>query len=231
VFNTIDNISGTGDGPAGCYSDFTSMVTTLTPGQSYPVTLRNASAYTADQAAVWIDWNHNLGLLDAGEQYTLTSADGGATFTGTVTVPAAPLSGMTRLRTRVTWTGTLSPCGSTTYGEVEDYSVNIPVQGVCCRGATCNVAVVQANCAATGFAGAVYTTAGGNTCNAAGNSSTPCCHADYDKMNGVQTADIFAFLNDWFAGSKNAVPGGDGVHGVLSVNGIFDFLTDWFAGC
>jgi hypothetical protein len=231
VLNTIDNVTGTGNGPAGCYGDFTAISTTLVPGQSYPVTLRNASAYAADQAAVWIDWNHNLAFVESGEQYTLSSADGGATFTGTVTVPAAPMTGTTRLRTRVMWTGTLAPCGSTSYGEVQDYTVSVPVSGgVCCRGATCNTAVTQANCVATGAAGAAYATSAG-ACNASGDSITPCCYADYDKMNGIQVADIFAFLNDWFAGNRTALPGGDGVHGTLTVSHIFDYLNIWFAGC
>lgn len=231
VVNTINNNTGTGDGPVGCYSDHTGLSTALTPGQSYAVTLQNASAYSGDQAAVWIDWNHNLSFLDSGEQYTLSSANAGATFTGTVLVPVGAQGGPTRLRTRVTWTGALSPCGNTTYGEVEDYTVSVPALGVCCRGATCNTAVAEAACVAGGFYGAVYATSGGNVCNASGVSNAPCCQADYDKVNGIQVADVFAYLNDWFAGSKMAIPGGNGVHGVLTVSHIFDYLNVWFGGC
>jgi hypothetical protein len=107
-----------------------------------------------------------------------------------------------------------------------------PPPGVCCRGATCNQGItVAASCtvAAGANAGALFATPF-TSCNSAGDSTTPCCAADYDKMNGVQVADIFAMLNDWFAELKYAIPGGDGVHGTLSVQNIFDFLNDWFAG-
>jgi hypothetical protein len=103
--------------------------------------------------------------------------------------------------------------------------------GVCCRGATCNVGVGQAGCTTSGvLAGASFASAAA-TCNAGGVVSTPCCYADYNKVNGIGVQDIFDFLNDWFAGSRLAVFGGDGVHGTPNVQGIFDFLNAWFGGC
>jgi hypothetical protein len=42
--------------------------------------------------------------------------------------------------------------------------------------------------------------------------------------------DIFDFLNDWFAGRKSAIVGGDGTTGTLAVQNIFNFLNAWFAG-
>lgn len=41
-------------------------------------------------------------------------------------------------------------------------------------------------------------------------------------------ADIFAFLNGWFAGSPDT--DFDGING-LQVADIFAFLNAWFAGC
>ena len=46
----------------------------------------------------------------------------------------------------------------------------------------------------------VYT----GTCDASGDTTIPCCYADYNKVNGVSVQDIFDFLNDWFAGSHFA---------------------------
>ncbi len=101
--------------------------------------------------------------------------------------------------------------------------------GVCCRGATCNTTVLQAACVTSGTQwGASFSTASG-TCNIAGNNTSPCCHANYDKVDGIQVADIFAFLNDWFASSTFADFGGDGTT-APDVNDIFDFLNAWFAG-
>jgi hypothetical protein len=54
------------------------------------------------------------------------------------------------------------------------------------------------------------------------------CGADFDGLNGLQVADIFAFLNAWFSGSVSA--DFDGLNG-LQVVDVFAFLNAWFAGC
>jgi hypothetical protein len=54
------------------------------------------------------------------------------------------------------------------------------------------------------------------------------CLADYDKNDRVDGADVFKYLDDWFAG----VPISNGsVARVSSVNGLMEFLAAWFAGC
>jgi hypothetical protein len=53
------------------------------------------------------------------------------------------------------------------------------------------------------------------------------CRADFDQNGSLSVADIFAFLNGWFAGDPRADFNGGG----LSVQDIFDFLNAWFAGC
>jgi hypothetical protein len=55
-----------------------------------------------------------------------------------------------------------------------------------------------------------------------------CCQADYDCSGTLAVADIFAFLNSWFAGEARA--NFDGMNG-LQVADIFAFLNAWFAGC
>lgn len=54
------------------------------------------------------------------------------------------------------------------------------------------------------------------------------CAADFDGVNGLTVADIFAFLTAWFAG--NPAADFDQMNG-LTVADIFAFLTAWFAGC
>jgi hypothetical protein len=107
-----------------------------------------------------------------------------------------------------------------------------PAPGVCCRGATCNTTISQANCVAPGggsTAGAAFTTSA-SACNAAGNRTTPCCEANYNKAGGVSVQDIFDFLSDWFAGSPFARVGGDGTGAAPTVQSVFDFLGAWFGG-
>jgi hypothetical protein len=98
--------------------------------------------------------------------------------------------------------------------------------GICCRGATC-VALTTNNCVPIGSAGVVqrYQV----LCNPQ-NPTTPCCHADYNKIGGITIQDIFDYLNDWFTGSSTAVTGGDGT-GTPTVQHIFDYLNLWFVGC
>ncbi|HMN41109.1 MAG TPA: GC-type dockerin domain-anchored protein [Phycisphaerales bacterium] len=54
------------------------------------------------------------------------------------------------------------------------------------------------------------------------------CPADFNGNGTLEVADIFAFLNAWFAGSPAA--DFDGLSG-LQVADIFAFLNAWFAGC
>ncbi|MBY0313478.1 MAG: hypothetical protein K2W85_15545 [Phycisphaerales bacterium] len=56
----------------------------------------------------------------------------------------------------------------------------------------------------------------------------PYCVGDHNDDGLITTADIFAFLNDWFA----SVPTSDAdASGVLSAADIFAFLNAWFSGC
>jgi hypothetical protein len=119
---------------------------------------------------------------------------------------------------------------STNFSQRSEFSVVITTTGVCCRGATCNTTVAQADCTVSnGLAGASFSSAA-STCNTAPTSNSPCCYADYNKFGGVAVSDIFDFLADWFAGSVYANTGGTGAGGSLSVQNIFDFLAAWFAG-
>ncbi|MBY0310968.1 MAG: hypothetical protein K2W85_02750 [Phycisphaerales bacterium] len=101
-----------------------------------------------------------------------------------------------------------------------------PPEGVCCRGATC-ATLSQTNCSTPAGSGAGAAFVASATC---GGTTTPCCHADYDKLGGVGVPDIFAYLNDWFAGSPMAFFAGDG-SGSPSVSNLFDYLNAWFVGC
>ncbi len=51
---------------------------------------------------------------------------------------------------------------------------------------------------------------------------------DVDASLSVTVADIFAFLNRWFAGDNRA--NFNGVNGITTQD-IFDYLAAWFAGC
>ncbi|HPT02876.1 MAG TPA: carboxypeptidase regulatory-like domain-containing protein, partial [Bacteroidales bacterium] len=118
-FNTIDNSTG-----CSYYANYTSISTDVKAGDTYPVTVTNPVPYSSDQAALWIDYNHNE-VFDNDESYPLTQGGGGATFTGNILIKETSLPGPTRMRIRLSYAATPAPCGTQTYGEVEDYTVNV----------------------------------------------------------------------------------------------------------
>jgi len=114
----IDNISGSDK-----YADYTYMSTDMELGKSYEITVVNGSPYDNDQCGAWIDWNRNEEFDDG--MIVFEGSPGQGPYTATITPPLGTKTGKTRMRIRITYTGNLTPCGSTTWGEVEDYSINV----------------------------------------------------------------------------------------------------------
>lgn len=120
---TIDNVTDCASGPS---VDYTALSTNISQGASLPITVLNGpSIYAEDQVVAWVDWNNNQFFGDAGETFPLDSADLGATFTGVITAPIDAALGSVRMRIRMMYTGSPSPCGTSDYGEVEDYTINV----------------------------------------------------------------------------------------------------------
>lgn len=120
----IGDISNKSDWQGGV-ADYTSKNTKVKVGSSYDIKVTNGYAYSSDSVSVFVDWNKDCDFDDANETFRLTSSDGGSTFTGKITVPANATGGMTRMRVRMTYYNTPTACGSSTYGEVEDYSLDV----------------------------------------------------------------------------------------------------------
>ncbi len=99
--------------------------------------------------------------------------------------------------------------------------------GQCCRGAICSI-VDPASCVGTSNGGAVFNASDSSCLSPTGIAL--CCLPDYDKLGGITINDIFAFLNDWFAGSPLANFGTDGSLPPQDVTSIFSFLNAWFLG-
>lgn len=120
VCNTINNSSS-----RTTYSDFTAISTNLTIGSTYTVTVTNGStSYSSDQCLIWADWNRDGDFVDAGENI-LSSSNGVGPYSTGFTVPASATAGNVRVRVRIHDTSdgpNATPCGTSTYGEVEDYT-------------------------------------------------------------------------------------------------------------
>tara|TARA_R110000850_G_scaffold271031_2_gene404882 strand:+ start:280215 stop:283850 length:3636 start_codon:yes stop_codon:yes gene_type:complete len=125
--NTINNVSGSGGG----YSDFTNISTDLTVGDTYTVTVTPTWTGTvyAEGYSVWIDYNNDGDFTDAGEQVWTRAATTASPVSGTFTIPAGALQGQTRMRVSMKYNGIPTSCETFTYGEVEDYTVNIVSSG------------------------------------------------------------------------------------------------------
>ncbi len=124
TFQEIDNTTAC-DG----YGDYTALVATVEAGGSYPISITIGGAYSLDTAAVYVDWNQDLDFDDPGETATLNPGAGYGPYSGTVDVPLDALGGETRMRIRLAWNTNPGPCGSYSYGEVEDYTVSLGEAG------------------------------------------------------------------------------------------------------
>lgn len=132
MVNTLNNVSG-GSGDNG-YTDFTGMSTDLATFNTYDLTLTpgfGGFPY-GEYWVIYIDYNQD-GTFD---QVNELAFDAGAAtpdvVTGTITIPADAVIGLTRMRVIMRFgnggQGTPvppTPCDNFTFGEIEDYCVNI----------------------------------------------------------------------------------------------------------
>lgn len=122
-FGSIDNASGDGNG----YSDFTSQTATVAKGSSTNITITPTWTGTvySEGYSVWIDFNQDGDFTDAGEQVFSQNATQTTPVSGTINIPSSALSGTTRMRVSMKYNGVPTSCETFTYGEVEDYTINI----------------------------------------------------------------------------------------------------------
>jgi hypothetical protein len=133
--NTLNNTSAC---TAGGYVDYGNMSTTLAKGTAYSATITpgitgqaNPGAYTDDEIAIWIDYNNDMDFNDVGEQVGYVIVATGWSNVFNFTVPMTAATGALNMRVRISYStdGAIVPCGQSTYGEVEDYTVNITTSG------------------------------------------------------------------------------------------------------
>jgi len=119
---TINNSSAC---TSGGYKDYTALSTNMTIGTGYTITVTNGNGYIDDQCGIWVDWNHDGDFADANETITVNGTPGVGPYTATISPPLGAATGTTRMRIRITYTGTLDPCDTVQYGETEDYTINV----------------------------------------------------------------------------------------------------------
>jgi PKD repeat protein len=130
---TLNTLNNTSNCSTGGYANYTNISTSLAKGVSYSMTIvpgtpgQTNSAYTDDELAAWIDFNNNNSFSDPGEEVAYVLVGQGWSNTFNFTVPTTATIGNVRMRVRISYSpdGAIAPCGQSTYGEVEDYTINI----------------------------------------------------------------------------------------------------------
>ncbi len=120
---TINNNSGANAG----YGNFTSLSTGIARGVSTTITITpgwRATTYN-EGYAVWIDYNQDGDFIDAGELVYSRAITTTTPVSGAFTIPATATLGNTRMRVSMKYNGVPTACETFSFGEVEDYTINI----------------------------------------------------------------------------------------------------------
>ncbi|WP_347374081.1 GEVED domain-containing protein [Aequorivita sp. Q41] len=137
IFAGIDNSSPSDPFTAPSYEPFLDIEANVLTGETYDVTLQGNPIWDICYS-VFIDWNQNGILDDAGEVYEIDcvgwvpGGGEGELALGTIDVPQDAVTGKTRMRVMANADSgySLDPCGSYYYGQAEDYTVvvrNTPI--------------------------------------------------------------------------------------------------------
>lgn len=123
-FGTINNPSTSTAG----YEDFSYLISDVNKESVIPITITPAWTGTTypEGYAVFIDWNNDGDFSDANETAFTKAASTATTATGSITIPPnAPYLGNVRMRVAMQYNAIPTSCGTYTYGQVEDYTLNV----------------------------------------------------------------------------------------------------------
>ncbi len=147
TFATLNNsstCSSVGPGPGSVmnkYSNYAGFLAapTVTQGQTVTFTIQigTCNGNYNNSASIYIDYNQNGLFTDAGEQVYLSAAttNGPHFESGSVTIPMTASVGITRMRviSNETSPAFINPTGTYSWGETEDYCIDI-AQALPCTG-------------------------------------------------------------------------------------------------
>lgn len=120
---------------SGGYVNYTNLSATVGKGSTYNVQVNNGvvtggvptefSGYIGDRCGIWVDWNQDGDFDEANEAVTVNSGNAPFFWTASITVPDGATFGQTRMRVRIVYNETPSSCGLSSFGETEDYRINV----------------------------------------------------------------------------------------------------------
>ncbi len=122
---SINTISGNNNG----YGNLTSISTDLALGSSNTITITPAWNGVSNYEAysVWIDFNQDGDFNDNGELVYSKQKTKSKSISANLIIPTSATIGTTRMRISMKNSILPNPCEIFSYGEVEDYTVNITV--------------------------------------------------------------------------------------------------------
>jgi len=121
----------TGQGTTG-YSFYSDLGINFTQDVAYNMTIApgySGTVYT-EYLKAWIDFDQN-GSFEADEVIFDTPDKVNTATTLGFAIPVDATPGLTRMRVMINFNEITDPCGNFTFGEVEDYCVNIKEAGYC----------------------------------------------------------------------------------------------------
>ncbi|WP_106791349.1 M14 family zinc carboxypeptidase [Aquimarina sp. Aq78] len=120
----LGGIANTTAANAG-YGDFTNLIANIGTGtNTIVVSAGFANTAYREYWSIWIDYNQN-GTFDSAEQIVSNLSNSSANQSFNFDVPTTAVAGNTRMRVSMKYSTASGPCDTFTYGEVEDYTVNI----------------------------------------------------------------------------------------------------------
>ncbi|MDO5509216.1 MAG: choice-of-anchor J domain-containing protein [Weeksellaceae bacterium] len=133
-FAGINNATSAEGAESAGHMDFTDQVGHVVPGETYTITLQGYTGGNyANRFVIFIDWNQNGVLDDAGEVYEVTqelvnsTGTDGQQVTHEITVPANALIGETRMRVKKQFGPNYytDPCMAPGFGQAADYTLQV----------------------------------------------------------------------------------------------------------
>jgi chitodextrinase len=122
-FGTINNAS---TGTAG-YENFTAISTNIVRGTANTISITPTWTGTvySEGYAVFIDYNNDGDFADSGETVFTRTATTATPISGSFTIPSTTTLGAKRMRVSMKYNGVPTSCEAFSYGQVEDYTINV----------------------------------------------------------------------------------------------------------
>ena len=240
---------GTATGLPSQRADFTAFGPyTLNANGTYSLSVSSITSGTSyyNGMGVYIDYNRNGSFADAGETVyaSTTTILGPHTETATFTVPATALNGLTRMRVIVNEGTVATPESAPTWGEVEEYAINLVTPNIgggnpttgCTVYSSVNVNVINpwvgitasvtpstANICGLGTPVTLTGSAGGPTTLPTGYAASSAIYTSDEEIFKVSLGTSGSLLNSISDCSTTAGPAGNGL--AASVNQFYSNYT------